>query len=59
MATHLSTRLVCHDQAWDGHDCDHPSKSAYCTVQPHIREGRDDDREDTSAGLPLAKLDGL
>ena len=29
MTTHLSTRLVWHDRAWDGHVCDHPSKNAY------------------------------
>ena len=58
MTTHLSTRLVWHDRAWDGHICDHPSKNAYCMVQQHIRDGRDDDREDEAAGLPLAALDG-
>ncbi|HEY8751123.1 MAG TPA: ATP-dependent RecD-like DNA helicase [Tepidisphaeraceae bacterium] len=58
MTTHLSTRLVWHDRAWDGHICDHPSKNAYCIVQQHIRDGRDDDREDKAAGLPLARLDG-
>ena len=58
MTTHLSTRLVCHDRAWDGHICDHPSNNAYCIVQQHIRDGRDDDREDKAAGLPLAELDG-
>ena len=58
MTTHLSTRLVWHDRAWDGHICDHPSKNAYCIVQQHIRDGRDDEREDEAAGLPLAELDG-
>ncbi|RLT19655.1 MAG: exodeoxyribonuclease V [Planctomycetota bacterium] len=58
MTTHLSTRLVWHDRAWDGHICDHPSKNTYCVVQQHIRDGRDDDREDKAAGLPLAELDG-
>ena len=56
MTMHLSTRLVWHDRAWDGHICDHPSKNAYCMVQQHIREGRDDDKEDDAAGLPLAGL---
>ncbi len=56
MSTHLSTRLVWHDRAWDGHICDHPSKNAYCTVHQHIRDGRDDDREDKAAGLSLADL---
>ena len=50
MTTHLSTRLVWHDRAWDGHICDHPSKNAYCIVQQHIRDGRDDEREDEGGG---------
>lgn len=58
MTTHLSTRLVWHDRAWDGHICDHPSENAYCIVQQHVRDGRDDRREDGSAGLPLASLNG-
>lgn len=58
MATHLSTRLVWHDRAWEGHICDHPSKNAYCIVQQHVRDGRDDDREDKAAGFPLAQLNG-
>jgi hypothetical protein len=29
VTTHLSTRLVWHDRAWDGHICDHPRKNAY------------------------------
>lgn len=56
MTTHLSTRLVWHDRAWDGHICDQPSKNSYCMVQQHIRDGRDDDREDKAAGVPLADL---
>ena len=51
VTTHLSTRLVWHDRAWDGHICDHPSKNAYCMVQQHIRDGRDDEREEKAAGL--------
>lgn len=58
MTTHLSTRLVWHDRAWDGHICDHPSDNAYCIVQQHIRDSRDDDRENKAAGLPLAQVDG-
>lgn len=58
MTTHLSTRLVWHDRAWDGCICDQPSKNAYCVVQPHIRDGRDDDREDAVVGVPLDELDG-
>lgn len=58
MTTHLSTRLVWHDRAWDGHICDQPGKNAYCIVQQHIRDGRDDAQEEKAAGLPLAKLNG-
>jgi exodeoxyribonuclease V alpha subunit len=58
VTTHLTTRLVWHDRAWDGHVCDHPSQNAYCVVQQHIRDGRDDDREDEAAGLPLDGLQG-
>lgn len=58
MTTHLTTRLVWHDRAWDGQVCDHPSKNTYCVVQQHIRDGRDSDREDTARGMPLAELGG-
>ncbi len=58
MTTHLSARIVWHDRAWDGHICDHPSKNAYCIVQPHIRDGRVDEREDGCAGQLFAELDG-
>ena len=56
MTTHLSTRLVWHDRAWDGHVCDHPSKNAYCVAQQHIRDGRKDAREDEAACVPLVDL---
>jgi len=56
VTTHLSTRLVWHDRAWDGHICDHPSKNSSCIVQDHIRESRDDEREDKAAGVALADL---
>jgi exodeoxyribonuclease V alpha subunit len=58
MTAHLTTRVVWHDRGWDGHVCDEPGKNAYCVVQQHIRDGRDDERETKAAGLPLAKLDG-
>jgi len=54
MTTHLSTRLVWHDRAWDGHICDHPSENAYCVVQQHIRDGRDIAREEKASGMSLA-----
>jgi exodeoxyribonuclease V alpha subunit len=62
MTTHLSCRLVWHDRAWDGRICDHPSENAYCIVQQHIRETLSNPsklkREEDTAGLPLAGLDG-
>lgn len=58
MTTHLSTRLVWHDRAWDGHICDYPSLNSSCVVQEHIRDGRDDAREDRAAGKHLADLKG-
>ncbi len=56
MTTHLSTRLVWHDRAWDGCVCERPSKNVYCMVHGHIRDSRDDDAEDDAAGTPLANL---
>lgn len=58
MTTHLSSRLVWHDRAWDGHVCDHPSQNAYCVVQQHIRDGRRDEQEDACASQPMSSLDG-
>ncbi len=58
MTTHLSTRLVWHDRAWDGHVCDQPSKNVFCVVQQHIRDGRDDKREDAAASMPLMDIQG-
>jgi hypothetical protein len=58
MTTHLSCRLVWHDRAWDGHICDEPTKNVHCMVRKHIREGRDDEREDGAAGSHLADLRG-
>ena len=62
MTTHLSSRLVWHDRAWDGRICDHPGANAYCIVQPHIREALADPtkqrREEEAAGEPLSELVG-
>jgi exodeoxyribonuclease V alpha subunit len=58
MATHLSVRLVWHDRGWDGHICNNPSGNAYCAVHEHVRDSRDDGREDLNAGKPLAGLQG-
>lgn len=62
MTTHLSSRIVWHDRAWDGRICDRPAENAYCVVHKHIREALADHKklelEVRSAGLPLAELDG-
>lgn len=64
MITHLFARLVWHDQAGGGHLCDHPSENAYCIVQEHIRDGRDDGRVITSedgldGGIDAAAIDRI
>jgi hypothetical protein len=60
MTTHLSSRIVWHEGAWDGRICEHPSKNSSCVVQQHIRETLADpknlEREEKAAGLPLAGL---
>ncbi len=60
MTTHLSSRLVWHDRAWDGRICDNPGENSYCLVQQHIREAMLDpekmEREKEAAGVSLADL---
>ncbi|MBA2244937.1 MAG: AAA family ATPase [Gemmatimonadetes bacterium] len=58
MTTHLSVRLAWHDRGWDGCVCDAPQLNASCIVHQHIREQRDDVREEQAAGIPLADLGG-
>lgn len=59
MTTHLSVRLAWHDRGWDGRICDAPQLNASCIVQQHIREGRDDVKERSAAGIALSELDWL
>lgn len=56
MATHLSARLVWHDNAWDGCVCQNPKANTSCIVHQHIRENRKDDEEQAAAGMPLQQL---
>lgn len=56
MTTHLSVRLAWHDRGWDGCVCDNPHLNSSCTVQEHIRESRDDEKEKVSAGAVIADL---
>ena len=62
MPTHLTSRLVWHDRAWDGHVCDQPTKNVYCVAHQHIREAFRDpakvEQENKAASVPLAELDG-
>lgn len=55
---HLTVRVAWHDRAWDGAVCDHPSENAFCLSLDRIREGRDDDYEDSVAGKPWSELNG-
>jgi hypothetical protein len=56
MTTHLSTRLVWHGRAWDGHICYHASQNAFCVVHQQIRDRRDEEREEKTAGKTLAVI---
>jgi exodeoxyribonuclease V alpha subunit len=56
MAIHITARLVWHDNAWDGCVCQNPVANTSCIVHQHIREGRNDVKEQTSRGLPLLQL---
>lgn len=59
MATHLSARLVWHDNGWDGCVCQNPKGNTYCIVHQHVRENRQDEEEQRSKGLPLQQLTRL
>jgi len=56
MATHLSARLVWHDNGWDGCLCQDPKANTSCIAHRHVRESRKDDEEQASAGVPLQQL---
>lgn len=54
---HLSSRLTWHDSGWNGCICEKPSENVYCMVHDYIRQSKDNDEEDDSAGESLDKLD--
>ncbi|MGK3998919.1 AAA family ATPase [Sorangium sp. So ce1024] len=56
MATHLSARLVWHDNGWDGRVCQNPKANTCCIVHQHVRENRQDEEEQRSKGVPLQEL---
>lgn len=56
MTTHLTSRLVWHDNAWDGCICQNPKANTSCIVHQHIREGRDDNKEQEFRGTPLLDI---
>ena len=58
MTTHLSARLSWHDGAWNGCVCRTPHLNTSCIVHEHIRDTRDDEREQSFAGTVFDDLDG-
>jgi len=56
MTVHLSTRLVWHDQGWNGCICRHPKLNVSCMVNKHVREGRDDKFEETHANKHVKEI---
>ncbi len=56
MATHLTARLVWHDNSWDGCICQNPKANTSCIVHQHIREGRNDEQEHSNRGRPLLQI---
>jgi exodeoxyribonuclease V alpha subunit len=62
MPTHLSARLVWHDDAWNGRVCQHPNLNVSCVMHEHIRQWRNEKfnekRELDAGGMWLADLKG-
>jgi len=57
MVTHLSNRLVWHDDGWNGCICIDPLSNTSCMVHDYIRESRDDDKEARFAGAEMHDID--
>jgi exodeoxyribonuclease V alpha subunit len=57
MTIHLSARLTWHDTGWDGHVCRDPLANVCCVVHDHVRNSRDDAKEQENAGLALGETD--
>src|SRR4029077_16401192 len=54
---HVSIRVPWHDAGWDGTVCRDPKSNASCLVLKEIREGRDDDLQQSLAGQSIKTLD--
>jgi hypothetical protein len=53
---HVSLRVPWHDGVWAGGVCNNPRSNAACLMLPHIRESRNDDKEEAVAGRLLPDL---
>jgi hypothetical protein len=53
---HVSLRVPWHDGVWAGGVCNNPRSNAACLMLPHIRESRNDDKEEAVAGRFLPDL---
>jgi exodeoxyribonuclease V alpha subunit len=60
--THLSARLVWHDNGWDGRICQRPDLNVSCAMHEHVRDWRNDKangkKERDAGGCCLADLKG-
>ena len=52
---HLTARVAWHDSCWDGRICKEPSRNCFCVALDRVREERQDDKEDASAGRPWSE----
>jgi exodeoxyribonuclease V alpha subunit len=56
MTTHMSARLVWHDNSWNGCVCQDPLANTSCLVHDYIREGREDNIEKANACKPFKQI---
>jgi len=54
---HLSVRVPWHDDGWKGTVCRRPSQNAACLILNRIRDVRNDELEEASAGRTILELD--
>jgi len=57
MTIHLSSRLVWHDQGWNGCICDDPLSNSSCMVHDYVRESRNDIQEVENSGKTVQEID--
>jgi ATP-dependent exoDNAse (exonuclease V) alpha subunit len=53
---HLNLRVAWHDNRWNGHICNLPSKNSYCLDLDRIRAERKDDKEERTKSKPFWEL---